>query len=358
MNYTDSEADLIVVDGIKELNYKQKKLFAAAINPNVGERENYRAELIKILGDGVYNKVKALFCDENYREGILKGLEKRGVFCVTYKSADYPPLLKETGAPPLVLYGRGRRELLNSRLFGVVGSRRTPAKMVEECKRFCAELSNYLTIVSGVADGGDSAAVTGALTTGNVICVLPCGHDGACCSNPNLLARVEKEGLTLSEFVPDTPVQRHTFRLRNRIIAGLCEGVLVVSAGEKSGTLSTAEYAADYNRDVFAFPYGVGAPYGAGCNRLIKRGATLCDSVDDVLFALGIDYKSVAAETFEAVDGDEAAILKLLKEQGEMHAEKIASALNMKLTDVVTTCSMLEIKGLVVRTGGNSFAEI
>lgn len=358
MNYTKSEIDLITVDSIQLLYNKQKKLFLAANNPNAKDRQKFEDGLIKTLGSGVYNNVKALFSDEKYREGVLADLKRRKIGCVTFKSADYPEQLKHTPAPPLVLYWRGRRELLSTRMFAVVGSRRTPAHVLEETKRLCAELSSYVTIVTGVADGGDSAAISGALSTGNVICVLPGGHDTGCFPNVNLYKKVESEGLIISEFPPTVPVQKHTFTLRNRVIAGLSEGVLVVSAPEGSGALSTAGYALNYNRDVFAFPYNVGVAAGVGCNRQIKSGAYLCDGVDDVLSALKIENKTKTAEIFEEAEGDEAAVLNLLKTEGEMHAEKIAALLDLKLTDVVTACSMLEIKGLIVRTGGNSFEAI
>lgn len=358
MNYTEKEINLIVADSIEGFSDKEKKLLLAANNPLLENAGKYADELIKTYGAGVYNNVKAEFTDGNYRAKVLDGLKKQGIECSTYKSADYPPQLKNTPAPPLVLYLRGRRELLSTRMFAVVGSRRTPAAVIEECKRFCAELSEYVTVVTGVADGGDSAAALGALSTGNVICVLPCGFGADINLNANLFKRVETEGLVISGFPPKTPVQSYTFRLRNGIIAGLSEGALVVSAGEKSGALSTAEYANNYSKELFAFPYGVGVSAGVGCNRLIKLGALLCDCVEDVLSALKIEYKKASAETFEAEDGDEAKVLNLLKNEGETHAEKIAAALNMKLTDVVTVCSMLEIKGLITRSGSNSYEAI
>lgn len=358
MNYTKSEIDLIVVDSISHLYYQHKKLLLATVNPNTKDGQKYETELIKSVGEGVYNKVKALLSDEEYREGVLADLKRRGIECSTFKSADYPERLKHTPYPPLVLYLRGRRELLSSRTFAVVGSRRTPANILEETKRLCAELSNYVTVVTGVADGGDSAAISGALSTGNVICVLPGGHDSNCCNNVNLYKRVQREGLTLTEYAPTVPVQRHTFAMRNRIIAGLSEGVLVVSAGEKSGARSTANYALEYDREVLAFPYGIGASAGKGCNKMIKEGAALCEGIQDIFAVLGIENKTQTAEIYEEAEGDEAAVLNLLKTEGEMHAEKIAAALKLKLTDVVTACSMLEIKGLITRTVGNSYAII
>jgi len=335
--YSDTELDVIAADGIKELNYKQKKLFLASLSRANADREKYKAELIKIIGDGVYNKLRDKFLSPDFREELIAGYEKRRVECVTFKSADYPYLLKNTPVPPLVLYVRGNRSLIDTRMLGVVGSRRTTA---------------HVTVVTGVADGADTAAAKGGLETGNVACVLPYGHDAD--STPTL-REVEKNGLSISEFPPMTKAQRYTFTLRNRVLAGLCDGVLVVSAGEKSGALSTANYAADYSRDVFTFAYRIGVSSGVGCNTLIKNGAYLADCAGDVLRTL--DIEEDVSEQPE-LDGDERAIVNLLKSEGEMHAQKIATRLNKKLTEIITVCSMLEIKRLIIRTGGNTFSAL
>ena len=350
--YSDTELDVIAADGIKELNYKQKKLFLASLSRANADREKYKAELIKIIGDGVYNKLRDKFLSPDFREELIAGYEKRRVECVTVKSADYPYLLKNTPVPPLVLYVRGNRSLIDTRMLGVVGSRRTTAQVIEQCKNICAQLSAHVTVVTGVADGADTAAAKGGLETGNVACVLPYGHDAD--STPTL-REVEKNGLSISEFPPMTKAQRYTFTLRNRVLAGLCDGVLVISAGEKSGALSTANYAADYSRDVFAFPYGIGVSSGVGCNTLIKNGAYLADCAGDVLRTL--DIEEDVSEQPE-LDGDERAIVNLLKSEGEMHAQKIATRLNKKLTEIITVCSMLEIKRLIIRTGGNTFSAL
>lgn len=357
MSYTQNETDLIVADSIEEINYKQKKLLLASENPSVPDGQKYADALIKTLDGGVYNKIREKFRDLTYRGKVLAALGKKGVQCVTFKSADFPGLLKQIPVPPLVLYLKGNRALLSTRAFAVVGSRRTTAQMIAACKKICAELSQKLTIVTGVADGADSAAAKGALKSGNIICVLPGGHSHSGSANADLLRKVEQNGLSISEFPPETRVQRHTFLLRNRVIAGLSEGVLVVSAARKSGALSTASYAANYSRDVFAFPYGVGEDYGAGCNELIKSGAYLCDGASDILSVLGIETAE-NKESAPELDGDEKVIYKLLKEQGETHAEKIAGALGTSLADALTLCSLMEIKGLIIRTGGNAFAAI
>lgn len=355
MNYDSKETDLIVADSLSELNYKQKKLLLASENRDVDDRQKYADALIKTLDGGVYNKIREKFRDLSYREKVLSDLDKKGVECTTVKSADYPEQLKHIPVPPLVLYLKGDRSLLKTRMFAVVGSRKTTAQTIEACKAICAELSQKLTIVTGVADGADAAAAKGAVKNGKAICVLPGGHLHSGAANSDLLRKVEQNGLSLSEFPPSVKVQRHTFLLRNRIIAGLSDGVLVVSAAEKSGALSTASYAADYSKEVFAFPYNPGVTSGAGCNALIKSGAYLCDCAADILDVLGIEK---IQKSEPALDGDEKAVYELLKEQGEMHAEKIALALGTSLTDAVTLCALMEIKGLIIRTGGNGFAAI
>lgn len=363
MNYTKAETDVIVADSIEDLNYKEKKLLLDSQNENNADREKYADALIKIVGDRVYNKIKEKFRDLKYRAGVLADLDKRRIECVTVLSGDYPFQLTETPVPPLVLYVRGNRKLLSDRLFGIVGSRKISSLSFETAKRISAQISERLTVVTGVADGGDSAAIAGALQTENIICVLPAGHDSDFAKNLSFLEGVEERGLTVSEFAPKTKAMPYTFTLRNRIIAGLCEGVLVVSAGEKSGALSTAGYAADYNRDVFAFPYSVGVTSGKGCNNLIKNGAYLCDCAEDVFSALGVNCgknpeSEDSSSADKGLDETERAVIKLLRERGELHAEKLAQTLDIKLTDLITVCSMLEIKGLIVRVGGNSFAAI
>lgn len=245
--------------------------------------------------------------------------------------------------------------MLSGALFGIVGSRKTTEKVCAQCIKISSQLSEKLTIVTGVADGADSAAAQGALPSGNIICVLPCGHGANCAGSVKTLKEVERQGLTISEFPPETPALRYTFLLRNRIIAGLCKGVLVVSAAEKSGALNTAGYAADYSRDVFAFPYGLGIPSGKGCNALIKKGAALCDSADDILSALGL---ALSSDCEIELDTDEQNLVNFLKEEGETHVDKLAFALNKRQFEINALCASLEIKGLVVKTGGNKYAAV
>lgn len=349
MIYTKDDINLITVDSFGDLTYREKRLFLAAQRQSA-ESAKYERELIKSCGAGVYNKLREKFYDESFCSKLLSSLDKLKLKCITIKSADYPEGLNHVKNPPLVLYARGNCELLKGRIFCVVGSRKTTAQALEECKRISARLAEYFVVATGIADGADSAAALGAIGSGKVICVLPCGHN----VSTAVLRTVEEKGLSVSEFPPSTRIQNYTFTLRNRILAGLSEGVLVVSAGMQGGALSTAAYAADYGKDVFAFPYSIGVPSGEGCNALIKSGAYLCDSAEDILSAMGVDYGSVDKEV--ELDEEERAVLSVLKDEGEMHAEKLAAACGKKLFELTAICSSLEIKGLIVRLGGNRYA--
>ena len=354
MSYTEEEINLIVADSFSELHYKYKKCFLAAQRDDE-ESQKYADALIKSLGVGVYNKLKEKFYDGEYRKNLLSLLDKKRVECVTFKSTDYPDSLKHIPVPPLVLYIRGNRELLGQRKFCIVGSRKSTAQALEVCKNISEKLSEHFVITTGVADGADSAAACGALPSGKVICVLPFGHGRA----NGVLKKVEDNGLSVSEFPPDTPALRYMFTARNRILAGLSDGVLVVSARQKGGALSTAGYAVDYGKDVFAFPYGIGVVSGIGCNKLIKSGAYLCDCIEDIYSVMGIESKvKDGGESDLPLDDDEKAVLSLLKEHGEMHAEKLAAATGKRAYELSAICSSLEIKGLLVRTGGNKFAAL
>ena len=296
------------------------------------------------------------FSDCALRAEKLSKLIKKGVSCVTLKSESYPELLKNISVPPLVLYCKGNIKLLGEPCFAVVGSRRTLNQSLAACKSIANELTAQFTVVTGVAEGADGAAIEGALKSGKIICVLPNGHDHYYpVGNADLIKKVEERGLVISEFPPEVSPQKYFFTVRNRIIAGLSRGVLVVSAAKRSGALITAGYAADYGREVFAFPYSLGVTSGEGCNALIKNGAALCENVLDIFSCFGLEYKSAASI---ALSEDESAVLDYLKQNGQSHIQNIAAALGKKIFQVSAVCASLEIKGLAASVGGNRYAPV
>ncbi len=287
---------------------------------------------------------------------FLDILEKKGYFAVTLLSEDYPESLKAIPDPPLLLYGMGNRELLKKRKFCIVGSRNTLPHAEKQGKMIAEELSEKFVIVTGLAEGGDCAAIDGALKSGNLISVLPNGLDECYpAAHASLKKLIGRTGLLLTECPLGERVKKYSFHARNRILAGLSEGVLVISAGARSGTLITANHALEYGRDVFAFPYNVGSVQGVGCNELIKKGAYLCTDSEDIFSCYGM-----TAQKRQPVEltPEEERMLTVLREAGELHSAALAERVGVKVFEASATLSSLELKGLVVKSGGNRYSAI
>lgn len=352
MTYTQEEQNLIVLSAIVEMTYNERYNSLSALMSATPDFDECKNLLIKRCGIGVYNKVKDSFYDRTFRNNVFAELEKRGMECVTYLSPDYPELLKHIPTPPIVLFLKGKRQLLKSSCFSIVGSRRTTPSSLLQCKSFAKELSEHFTIVSGTAHGADSAALEGA--EGRAISVVAGGFDYLELSNPQLKA-VAQNGLFISEYFPTVAPQTFLYHARNRIIAGLSAGTLIVSAGERSGALITANYAADFGREVFAFPYNIGVSSGAGCNNLIKQGANLCCNPLDIFNAFGLDLKPSFVVT---LSGDEQKVYAAIKEYGEIFVQTLAQSLGVPSFKLTPILSSLEIKGLICRLGGNRYSII
>ena len=350
MIYTRDEENLIVFSSFEDLSDRVKhNLFFKCSDGE--ERKNYA---VKNLPAGVYNKIENNFRSDIYRTQFIESLQKKGIKCVTYLSPLYPESLKNIDNPPLVLYCKGNTGLLKNNCFSVVGSRRTSAQALALCRKISGELTEVFTVVTGMAEGADSAVIDGAISSGKVIAVLANGFDWFYpATNKALIEKVATEGLLISEYLPHIQPLKYNFPVRNRIIAGLSRGTLVVSAGRKSGALITADLALEYGREVFAFPYNAGVASGAGCNALIKNGAYLTENILDILEAFGLDLKKSGQEL--KLSDDELALLEEIKITGEGFLPNIAQKLNKFTYQLIPVAVSLEIKGLITRLGGNRY---
>lgn len=289
-------------------------------------------------------------------DALLESLERKGYFAVTLIADDYPESLKHISLPPLLLFGKGNRRLLKKRKFCIVGSRITPPWAENLARKFAEELSARFAVVTGLAEGGDSAAIAGALPSGNLISVLPCGLDECYpAAHASIKAQIGEHGLLLSELLPGETAKKYSFHARNRLLAGLSEGVLVVSAAEKSGTLITANCALEFGRDVFAFPHNVGSAHGEGCNELIKKGAYVATCPADVFSLYGMQAPQKKEKIFT---GEEMRVLTVLRDYGELHTAVIAEKVGMSAYEVAAILSALEIKGAAVKSGGNKYSAV
>jgi DNA processing protein len=223
---------------------------------------------------------------------IKKALEfssKKDRQIITFDHSDYPPLLKEIPDPPLLLYVWGDSKVLREPMFAVVGSRNPTHSGAENAFYFARELSSRgLVIASGLALGVDGQSHRGALEAkGKTVAVLGSGLEHLYPHRHRLLAEeIAEQGAVISELALDTLPTTVNFPKRNRIIAGMSMGTLIVEAALRSGSLITARCAMEQNREVFAIPGSIHAPQSKGCHAILKDGAKLTEDVDDILYEL------------------------------------------------------------------------
>jgi len=217
---------------------------------------------------------------------------------LTLADAEYPQALLQIADPPTLLYVRGRLDLLNEPALAVVGSRNPTPQGVSNAERFAAALAEAgLIIASGLALGIDAAAHRGALRTSpNTVAFIGTGIDRLYpAANHQLAVEIAARGAIVSEFPLGVPPAAANFPRRNRLISGFSRGALIVEASVDSGSLITARFAAEQGREVFAIPGSIHSPHSRGCHKLIREGAKLVETVQDILDELSWPLGSLAA---------------------------------------------------------------
>ena len=359
MEFSAQEKSYIWLDSFPLDEGEKRKLLAAAGSATALVRgfENFKGLLIDFQKENVYNNMRRSLDDGGaYFSAVLSGFEKKGVTPIPFPAQAYPKAWKEFPDAPLVLYAKGNLGLLKKRLFCVVGSRRTPAAALKTGEKIAETLSSQFAILTGVADGGDSAAIQGALKgSGEVVCLLAGGFSSLPKGNLDLLQSVAKRGLILAPHAEDVPARNFSYEWRNKLLAALAEGVLVLGASEKSGALITAKYAEEFKKQIFALPYPPSSGAGCGCNALIKKGAALTETAEDVLAFYGL---KAAQKTEISLSENERKALAFLKDEGEAHLSELAAATGLPTFKISAVLSSLEMKGLAVKLGGNRFAAV
>ncbi len=299
----------------------------------------------------------------------LDKLDKMGGYIITYKDELYPPNLLNIYDRPAFLYVLGN--LVKDEIFlAIVGSRAASTYGKYTTDRISRELAmRGITIVSGMARGIDSCAHQGALTAhGRTIAVLGCGLDVIYPQeNKKLFTDIVKYGAIISEFPLGTQPLPYHFPARNRIISGMSYGVVVMEAGEKSGSLITARLAMEQGRDVFAIPGTIDSASSRGTNSLIKQGAKLIDHVDDILEDIlpqleqkhvlqhKETYKPIPEKPLEPLSDIDQKILRFLS-QKRVHADDIIEGTSLPPADVLRALMALELKGIIIQHHGKIFS--
>jgi DNA processing protein len=296
----------------------------------------------------------------NEVERYERETEKKGIRVVGYNDSLYPAPLKEIEGAPIVLYMKG--EYVPDDRFGiaVVGSRKYTAYGESVTQRIAGELSAAgFTIISGMARGVDTLSHKSALASGGrTIAVMGSGPDVCYPSeNRGLMESIARSGCVISEFPPGTAPNRENFPRRNRLISGLALGVLVVEAAPGSGSLITANYALEQNREVFAVPGNITSLNSEGTNRLIRQGAKLVLGADDIIGELAPVLKgfiTVKREESIELSEEEKSLCRVLSREPR-HIDTVSREAALPAHKTLEVMLSLELKGVVRQSGGKRF---
>ncbi|MBR0128123.1 MAG: DNA-processing protein DprA [Firmicutes bacterium] len=270
---------------------------------------------------------------------------------------EYPERLRQIKNKPKKLYYAGDISLLSGRCVSVVGSRTTNTYGRSTAEKIARQLAGKdVCVISGMARGIDTCVHKSVLAAGGkTAAVLGCGLD--ICYPPEnriLMEEIEKKGLLLTEYEPGTRAEKYNFPNRNRIISGLSEVTVVVQARNRSGSLITAELAAEQGREVMAVPGNIDSQYNLGSNKLIKEGATPIISVTDILDVLGLNQTS-EEEAKAKLSDMEYAVFSLLKEKGEMSIDEVCASLGKSPAYINPIIAVMEMKGFTFSEMGKIF---
>lgn len=280
-----------------------------------------------------------------------------GAKLITWEDDLYPAPLRKIPDYPLVLYVKGTLETYDELALTIIGTRKATQYGRDAAFRIARDIAKHkVTIVSGLAQGIDTAAHRGALAArGRTLAVLGCGIDRVYPPQNDALAKdIVASGALISEFAIGTPPHGYNFPRRNRLMSGLALGVLVAEAPLASGALLTADLALAQGREVFAIPANIFNPVGEGCNRLIQDGAKLITCADDILSELQVTYQHI--ETKQQVDkllpmsSDEETLYALLNAEPQ-HIDDLVRASGLPTHAVSSALTLLELKGLAQSTG-------
>lgn len=316
---------------------------------------------------------------------ILNACCENDIRILTMQEEAYPAALRAIADPPIVLYVKGSIPELEERpVIGIVGSRNASAYGLSVAEQLGYNLhAGSCTVISGMAKGIDGAAMRGALKSGDrVIAVLGCGVERIYPrENTDLYKELLTRGCILSEYPPGTPPLPENFPPRNRIISGISDGVLIVEAAKNSGSLITAEFALEQNRDIFAVPGNIGIAACEGSNRLLKNGAELVQSANDILEAYRFRYPDTVGAAPEAASPQKPmetdapkqyidintlsgklppAAIEVLRGLGQdtLTMDELIDASGQGAGTVLSMLTLLEIKGFVQQLAGNRFCRL
>ncbi len=314
------------------------------IIPNLEEMNTF-LEKFKIDREMYSSKYDCFMQIEDY-------IEKNNLEYLTYFDVKYPRKLREIAQAPRLLYYKGNLDVMDMISIAVVGSRKPSNYGIWATNKFLKDLvSSGFCVISGMAAGIDKFAHQGALeNNGKTICVL-----GSSITKPYPKANsrlmykvIDSGGLVMSEYSDLSSIVPANFAYRNRIVSGLSDGILIVEAGMKSGTLITADYGLEQGKNIFAIPGNIDSVSSIGTNNLIKQGAQLVTSINDILDVYGIGYENVnIGKDIDLLSEIEKTIYTCIRNKGLCTADMIAMDTLLNIKDVTGILNILDIKSFI-----------
>lgn len=338
------------------------KTFKYLLNYSNTAKKAWESTSKELINAGLGEKAAEKFLKNREKLNLQEfrrklSLQKIDFICLADK--EYPVLLKQIPDPPFLLFVKGNKKVFqNSQIISIVGTRKMTNYGREITEKFAFDLAQAgITVVSGMALGVDAAAHNATLSAGGkTVAVLGNGVDLPFpASNASIYYKIiESGGAIISEFAPGTPPNKGTFPRRNRIIAGISQGILVTEGAEDSGSLITANYGLEFKRKVFAVPGPITSQLSAAPLRLIEKGAKLVVLPEDILKEFKVEKSEIKSENqkFKTLSKDELKIVQLIENEA-LSFDEIVRKLSSKSSETATTLSVLELKGIVRNSGGN-----
>jgi DNA processing protein len=359
---------LLVLNGLPHVGpIMLSRLMEAFDRDPVAVLAGDRQTLLKVKGVGEKAATALTHWSEHFNlSKEIERMKASGIRFIAQTDTHFPPMLQETYDPPIGLYWKGGYNV-DRPCIAIVGTRRATLYGLSVAKKFAGELARLgFCIVSGMARGTDTAAHEGALEVGGkTVAVLGCGLDIVYPpENLELYKRIAESGAVASEFPFGRRADRQTFPMRNRVVAGMCEAVIVIESDVAGGSMITARFAGEQGRQIMAVPGRIDQVSSAGCHQLIRDGATMVTSVDDVLEELRyarptqVEEGSLPLETRTPpveLSELEREVLTCFKGGEHCAPDQISQQLNRLSAEVSATLMGLELKRLVVKRADGCF---
>lgn len=360
-NFNEKQKLLILLSMCEDLTVKQKEDIICNIDlflPLLYDLSKVKSALKDIVGLKNLEKVEKELSEKDVKS-FITNLKSSGIKVLTYYDEIYPEKLKNISNPPYVLYYKGNIDLLNEPMLAVVGTRRATRYGKDITEKFVSEIAYAgITIISGLADGIDSVSHETALKVkGKTIAVLGSGLNHIYPNVNEGLANkmINENGLILTEYLPNEIPQSFHFPYRNRIIAGLCDAMLIPESPIKGGTMITKNYALEFGKNIYAIPGRLTDIYSSGCNLIIKNCQSACvTDPNEIISSFGLKSNLKIQKENVQLSLDEQLILNIIGTD-VITFEELLEKSKIEVKSLTTLLMRMELKSLISKLSGNRY---